>query len=305
MRGSRDLSGGQITLKYRLIAIDLDGTVLDGDGFIFPGAKEAIRDVLARGITVTLATGRMYQPSNRFAEELNVSAPLICYQGALIRQSGNGDVWWHKPLPLPVARKVIAGIRRLGVHQYAYVNGAIYVEQVRDEDRRYARRNGVELHLVDDLTTLHHGRPTEIAARGQPEDIDRVVALVRDCCGSEVIVNKIHNSFCEIADAESGKGNALEHLATRLAIPRSQVVAIGDSPNDISMLRWAGLGIVVGDGPAEVRAAADWVIGDGAQDSFCEAIARLLDGSTPAGDTTPGSLCGEPRPGLRRSVEPP
>ena len=269
-------------MKYRLIAIDLDGTVLDGDGSVFPGAREAIHQVMAGGITVTLATGRMYQPSNRFAEELSISAPLICYQGALIREPGNGDIWWHKPLPHRVARKVIAGIRRLGVQQYAYVDGAIYVERVSDEDRRYARRNGVDLHPVDDLATLSHGRPTEIAARGQPEDIDLVVACIRDCCGSEVIVNKIHDSFCEIADAESGKGNALEYLAERLTIPRSQVVAIGDSPNDISMLRWAGLGIVVGDAPAEVREAADWVIGDGAQESFCEAIARLLDGDTPA-----------------------
>lgn len=277
-------------MKYELIAIDLDGTVLDGDGSILPGAKEAIGHVLARGITVTLATGRMYQPSNRFAEELNISAPLICYQGALIRQSGNGHIWWHRPLPLPVARKVIAEIRRLGVQQYAYVDGAIYVERVRDEDRGYALRNGVELHVVDDLTTLPHGRPTEIAARGKPEDVDRVVAHIRDCCGTEVIVNKIHDSFCEIADATSGKGNALEYLAKQLGTPRSRVVAIGDSPNDISMLRWAGLGIVVGDAPTEVKEAADWVIGDGAQHSFCEAIARLLDGDSPAGDSAPDSL---------------
>ncbi len=287
MPDGSDLVEEKITLKYRLIAVDLDGTVLDGDGCIFPGAREAIRDVLARGITVTLATGRMYQPSNRFAEELNISVPLICYQGALIRESGNGGIWWHKPLPLSVARKVIAGIRRLGVQQYAYVDGAIYMERVRDEDRRYARRNGVELHLVEDLTKLGHGRPTEIASRGLPEDIDRVVAHVRTDFGYEVIVNKIHDSFCEIAHAASGKGNALKYLARRLGIPRSQVVAIGDSSNDISMLRWAGLGSVVGDAPAEVREAADWVLGDGAQKSFCEAIARLLAGDTPVEGTTP------------------
>jgi len=267
-----------MTLKYGLVAIDLDGTIVDKGGAIIPGAREAIQRVLARGIAVTIATGRMYQPSNRYAGELNITTPLICYQGALIREPGNGDVLWHKPLSVPVARKVIAEIRREGIHRYAYVDGGIYVEQKREEDVRYAQQNGVELHLVDDLTALLEREPTEIAARGDAAEIDRLMARIRTVCSRDVIANKIHTSFCEIAHAGSGKGNALRYLAERLGVPRSQTVAIGDSPNDVSMLEWAGLGIVVGDAPAEVRAEADWVVNNGGQDSFCEAIARLLDG---------------------------
>lgn len=264
-------------MKYQLVAIDLDGTVLGKDGVIIAGAREAVQSLLARGIVVTLATGRMYQPSNRFAAELNLSAPLICYQGALIREPGDGEVLWHKPLPLPLARAVISEIRKAGVHQYAYVDGSIYVEEEREEDLRYARNNGAMLHLVDDLTLLPNRPPTEVAARGTPEEIDRVLARIRACCGPEVIVNKVHASFCEIADAASGKGNALKYLSGRLGIPQSQTVAIGDSPNDVSMLRWAGLGIVVGDAPDEVRAAADWVIDHKAEDPFCQAVAQLLE----------------------------
>jgi len=264
-------------LNYRLVALDLDGTVVNRDSALIPGAKEAIQRVLARGLTVTLATGRMYQPCNRFARELNISAPLICHQGALIREPCNGEVLWHMPLPELLARRVIAEIREEGVHQYAYVDGAIYVEEWREDDIRYARQNGVELRFVDNLMALAERQPTEIAARGEPAEIDLLVARLRVICGSEVIVNKIHSSFCEIAHAESGKGNALHYLAERLGIPQSQTVAIGDSPNDISMLEWAGLGIVVGDAPDEVRASADWVIDHGAEDSFAQAIAQLLD----------------------------
>ena len=268
-----------MTVDYRLLAIDLDGTVVNRDGAIIPGAREAIQRVLARGLTVTLATGRMYHPSNRFAEELNISAPLICHQGALIREQGNGRVLWHMPLPARLARKVIAEIRKEIVHQYVYIDGTIYVEERREDDIRYAQHNGVELRLVEDLTVLAERQPTEIAARGEAAEIDHLVARIRVSCGPEVIVNKIHASFCEIAHAGSGKGNALKFLAERLGIPQSQTVAIGDSPNDVSMLEWAGLGIAVGDAPAEVRASADWVIDHGAEDSFREAIAHLLDHS--------------------------
>jgi len=266
-----------MTSKYRLVAIDLDGTIVSRDGAIFPGAREAVRRVLARGIAVTLATGRMYQPTNRFAGELNLSAPLICYQGALIREPRDGEVLWHKPLPGPLARRVLTEMRNEGLHRYAYIDGCIYVEQRREEDSRYAQHNGVELHLVDDLMVLLERQPTELAARGDAAEVESLMARIRVRCGPDVIVNKIHTSFCEIAHGESGKGNALRYLAERLGVPRSETVAIGDSPNDVSMLEWAGLGIVVGDAPAEVRAAADWVVDNGAEDCFAEAIARLLD----------------------------
>jgi len=272
-----ELMGERRAVNYRLVAIDLDGTVVDRAGFIVPGAAGAVRQLLSRGITVTLATGRMYQPSTRFARELGITAPLICYQGALIRDPSSGETLWHKPLSVPLARRVVAEIRHLGMHQYAYVDGEIYVEEFTERDLVYAQNNGVQLRLVEDLLAVAERQPTEIAARGSPDEIERLLAHLRSRCAGEIIVNKIHTSFCEVANSDSGKGNALSFLASRLGIRREETVAIGDSPNDISMLQWAGIGIVVGHAPPEVRVAADWTI-DSATSSngFCEAVARLL-----------------------------
>lgn len=263
-------------MRVRLVAIDLDGTVVNRDGDIIPGARDAVQALRDRGVAVTLATGRMYQPSDRFAAELNITTPLICYQGALIREPNEGEVLWHTPLPSPLARELVSELRRAGVHRYAYIDGGIYVEETLAEDLRYARRNGVQLRLVDDLVVCLDEPPTELACRGTPEQIDLVLARIRAGYGMEVTVNKVHSSFCEIAHAAAGKGNALEYLAGRLGVPQSDTAAIGDSPNDVSMLRWAGLGIVVGDAPIEVREAADWVIDTAEGDSFCQAVARLM-----------------------------
>ncbi len=119
-------------------------------------------------------------------------------------------------------------------------------------------------------------RPRRWPPGGHRRSSTDMIASLGAACGSDVIVNKVHDSFCEIAHAASGKGNALKYLAGRLGIPQSQTVAIGDSPNDVSMLRWAGLGIVVGDASDEVRAAADWVIDHETGDGFCEAVARAM-----------------------------
>ena len=264
-------------MKYRLIAIDLDGTVVNPEGTIIPSAKEAIQRVIDSGMKVTLATGRMYQPSNRFAQELGLSVPLICYQGSLIREPFNGNVLWHKPLSLLTARKVIEIARQMGTHQYVYVDDKMYVEEIIEKDQWYAQRNGVELNLVEDFLTFLKRKPTEIAARGKPMEIDRLITQLNANFGSSLVVTKVHSSFCEIGHSTSGKGNALRYLAKFLGMEQSQTVAVGDGPNDISMLKWAGLGIVIGSAPEEVTTAADWVFGTETRDGFAQAMEKLLD----------------------------
>ena len=263
-------------MKYRLIAIDLDGTVINEEGTIIPSAKKAIRRAIDDGAKVTLATGRMYQPSNRFAQELGITTPVICYQGALIREPRHGKVLWQKPLPLSTARRVIETIQQMGTHQYVYVDDEMYVEEITEKDLWYSERNAVELNLVKDLGTLLKKRPTEIAARGEPDEIDHLVSQLKAKFGPGLRVTKVHPRFCEIGSPASGKGNALKYLAKLLGIAQSRTVAIGDGPNDISMLEWAGLGIVIGTATEEVRAAADWVVDTGTGNSFAQAMERLL-----------------------------
>ncbi len=244
-------------MKYRLIAIDLDGTVINQESAIIPSARKAIQRAIDRGIKVTLATGRMYKPSDCFAQELGISAPLICYQGALIREPGNGNILWHKPLPVSIARRVIEAIRQMDIHQYVYVDDEMYVEEVIEKDIWYSERNGVQLNRVEDLVKFLKKQPTEIAARDESAKLDRMIAHLNNNFDSSLNVTKVHSSFCEIGHADSGKGNALKYLAKLLGIEQSQTVAIGDGPNDISMLKWAGLGIV--------------------EDGFAQAMERLLN----------------------------
>jgi len=265
-------------LKYKLIAIDLDGTVINQDGNIIPSAKEAVQDALRVGIKVTLATGRMYRPSNCFAQELGLSTPLICYQGALIREMNDGAILWHKPLPIPLAKETIEQIRLVGVHKYLYINDELFVEDDHPKDAWYAERNSVTLNVVKDLFTVLKKEPTEIAARGDPAQIDRLITHLNKYFGGRIIATRIHSQFCEIVSPESGKGNALKYLSGLLGIKQSETVAIGDGFNDISMLKWAGLGIVIGSAPEEVKTAADWVV-DSCGDGFAQAIQELLEGS--------------------------
>ena len=266
-------------MKYKLIAVDLDGTILNKEGVILPSSKEAIQHAVNQGVMVVLATGRMYQPSARYAQELGLTTPVICYQGAMIREIYGNNVLWHKPLSVPVARKVIEQVRQIGLHLYVYVNDALHVEKVIDRAQWYAQHNGVELNLVDDLFAFLEKQPTEIVAWGEPLDIDRLVVRLNTDFGSSLLVTKSYPHFCEIGHPSSGKGNALKYLVRLLGIKRSQTVAIGDGPNDISMLKWAGLGIIIGTASYEITTAADWVVDAETKDGFAKVIEKLLSGS--------------------------
>ena len=264
-------------MKYRLIAIDLDGTLVNQEGVILSSSRKAIRRAIDCGVKVILATGRMYQPSTRFAQELGVSTPIICYQGALIREPYSGSVLWHKPLPVPTARRVIKQVRQVGVQLYVYVDDQIYVEEITERGQWYAQRNGVELNLVKDLVTFLERQPTVIVAWGEAVEIDRLSIRLDVDFGPSLLVTKSYPTFCEIGHPASGKGNALKYLAKLLGIKQSQTVAIGNGPNDISMLKWAGLGVVIGTAPEEVTAAANRVVNTETGDSFAEAMEQLLD----------------------------
>lgn len=274
---SRSACGRKSGVKYRLIAIDLDGTLVNREGDILSSSKKAIQRAIDSGMKVALATGRMYRPSTRFAQELQLSTPIICYQGALIREPYSRNVLWHKPLSVPTARGVIEQARQTGVQLLVYIDDEVYVEEITQRGLWYAQRNGVALHLVKGLATFLERQPTVIVAWGESAGIDRLITRLDADFGSSLLVTKSYPSFCEIGHPASGKGNALKYLAKRLGIKRSQTVAIGDGPNDISMLKWAGLGIVIGAAPEEVTAAADWVVDTETEDSFAEVVEKLLD----------------------------
>jgi len=164
-------------------------------------------------------------------------------------------------------------MRSESIHLHASVDGAIGVEQTRADDVVCSGHNGVQLRPVDTLFEAGSRQPMKLAARGTPEAIDCLITGVRASCGAYLVVNRIHSLFCEVAHAGSGKGNALKFVAPRLGIPRGETVATGDNPNDVSMLTWAGLDIVVGGAPEDVREVSNWVVNNGAQDSFCDAFA--------------------------------
>lgn len=263
-------------LPYRLVALDLDGTLLGRDLAFSPRVKRAVQAAKEAGALLALATGRMFQSTLPYAQELGVTLPLICYQGALIQDPVSREVLFHQPVPLEKAGEVIRIVRRWGLHVNVYVDDELYVERLTPEAERYRQIARVPIHTVGDLLSFLASPPTKLVIVSDEASIDRALVELRAAFGPSLYITKSLPMFCEIADPGCNKGSALAMLAAHLSIPREETLALGDGLNDLEMIQWAGLGIAMGNAPQEVKAAADWVTGPLQEDGAAQALERIF-----------------------------
>ncbi|WP_066633414.1 Cof-type HAD-IIB family hydrolase [Desulfolucanica intricata] len=258
--------------KYKLVAIDLDDTLLDQDLKISERAKKAIWRARERGVLVTLSTGRMYRAALPLAQELEIDLPLITYQGALVVNALSGEILQHLPVPLEYAREIIAGIKPLGYHINLYLNDILYVEKKTPESDSYEKISRAEAQPVGDLLKFLQEDPTKVLIIAKEPQLDRLIEEFKPRFGVNIHITKSKPNFLEFSHPMATKGHALAFLAEKYGIKHEEVMAIGDSYNDLEMIAYAGLGVIVGNARPDVKKHADYVTealyGDGAAEAI-------------------------------------
>jgi Cof subfamily protein (haloacid dehalogenase superfamily) len=250
-------------VSYRLLALDIDGTILANDLVILPEVTEAIGAAQARGIRVTLATGRMYGSTVPYAQRLGIRDPLICYQGGMIRDPLTGEIYEHTTMAGDLAAEAVELLQAAGIFVIAYVDERMCVARRGPELETYLtwHPEGVEVVVVPDVAAhVAAHPPTKLLFTAPSEVVEREMLRLAAHFGDRLAVIRSHAIFGELTAPGISKGSALKTLAARLGIPREQVVAIGDHENDLPMIAWAGLGLAMGNAIPAVRAAADAVI---------------------------------------------
>ncbi|HZO94405.1 MAG TPA: Cof-type HAD-IIB family hydrolase [Candidatus Baltobacteraceae bacterium] len=261
------------TSPIDLIALDLDGTLLGPDESVSPQNRAAISRVLDAGIRVVLVTGRGVDTPIRVSRDLGLNLPVICCHGALTKDFGANRTLVHIPVPLVHAKPMIefAEAQKLAV--------AVYV------DERFYRLKGSQIFMEDmrgpgweetvSLRELLTQPPTFIRFLGE-EAVERMLARFGDLPLS--FRHETWFDFVEVAvlNREASKKNALAKLCADFQIPSERVLAIGDSRNDVPMLRWAGIGVAMGNALPEVRDAVRYVTASNDRDGVALAIERFV-----------------------------
>lgn len=263
----------------RLIAADLDGTVLDHAQRLSPRVQAAYKAAADRGVRVTIATGRNVASARKFAAALNVNAPVVCLQGGVVYDLATETLLHEVRLPHALACELVAFGEQHPAWQTVlyhlnttYITGlkfdeSFYLDLLTDNPPRIVPDLCAVLEATDPDKVLYILDPSE--ARDGAEELRAFV-------GDRAIVVQSHAMFIEVNHMEAHKGAGLAKLAQHLGIPREQVMALGDQGNDLTMLDWAGLGVAMGNGSDEVKAVADWVAPPIDEDGVAVAIERFV-----------------------------
>jgi Cof subfamily protein (haloacid dehalogenase superfamily) len=259
--------------RIRLVALDLDGTLIGEDLVLRPRVREAVAAAQAQGVAVSIVTGRMFAAARPFARELAVDGPIVCYQGAAIFDVASGAVLRETPVKSDVTRDALQWAHDNGVHAQCYADDTLYVEQINRFSKRYSALARVEPVVVPSLRAAFAERPTiKIVFVDDPGPSEQHLAALRALLGDRAYLTRSHVDFVEVVDPAVNKGEALAFVAQRHGVPLDETLAVGDAWNDVPLLDAAAVGIAMGSAPPELRAHADHVVADVAHDGVAEAF---------------------------------
>lgn len=265
-------------MGIKLLALDLDDTLLDSGLRVAPDCITAIQAARARGVRVTISTGRMYQSALPYARQLEIDVPLITYQGAWVKNSLTEEILYHKPLEYEMSKQTMEFFREFGVHYHSYYNDELCMEQLSEEGNYYSRLAGVKPLIVGDLIAeLDRNEAMKIMAiTDNKKVLLEIESELRTRLGQSLYITRSKPYFLEVMSRQASKANALEFIANHYGIDRKEVMAVGDSYNDIDMIEWAGVGVAMGNAFNSVKEAADFVTTTNDEAGVAEAIRRFI-----------------------------
>ncbi|MFM7440546.1 MAG: Cof-type HAD-IIB family hydrolase [Snowella sp.] len=273
-------------MDIRLLVLDIDGTIAGESNNVREPIKAAIKAVQTQGIQVALATGRMYHSALPFYHAIGSQLPLIAYNGALIKDPQTDKTYQELSVTPDIALALLDHLERpqfrsrLDVH--CYYDDQLYVREITLETERYKLRSGAKPVVVPDLRSIAERSSLKLLVVSQDATlIQELITHFSDRFNREELhVTQSTEIYLELTHPQANKGLAVRHLTEEiLGLTSEQVMAIGDNFNDLEMLRYAEIGVAMGNAPLEVQAIADWVTIDVEEDGVAIAIQKFLLGN--------------------------
>ncbi|QCJ44634.1 HAD family hydrolase [Bacillus sp. S3] len=256
-------------MNVRAIFIDMDGTLLKASNTISHRNREAINRLMNQGIMVFLATGRHYEVTAPYHKEMGLQTPMICLNGSAIHAADTGRVLQMKTVQLNEER-----FHHLTAESpcnvMVHTAHGLYCKETNEEIDYWTNVGQTPPRYIGDLRQANYQDVLKYSVRtGIPSP--KISALFN----KEAAVIDWNDGF-ELLAPNVSKWSGIKTLLTELRMSPNEVAAIGDGPNDIEMLRHAGMGVAMGNASDEVKTAADFVTGHHENDGLAEFIERYL-----------------------------
>ncbi|MFZ3101429.1 MAG: Cof-type HAD-IIB family hydrolase [Desulfitobacteriaceae bacterium] len=265
-------------MTIRLVAMDLDDTLLHDDCTISERTVAAIRAVQGLGVKITLATGRMPISARPYAQQLALDIPVINYHGAMIQNALSGEVIFRRVIPVKQAEEIVGCLQEKHFHVQIYLKDRVFAQHLNGYSGIYNSIASVRVEQRDLGQVLAEEAEgvEKMLVIGEEQDLDALTTILRERYSKTVHFTKSKPMFLELIEITVNKGVALASLAELYGIAREDVMAIGDSYNDIEMLEYAGLGVAMGNARPEVQMKANVITGTNQEDGVAQALERYV-----------------------------
>ncbi len=261
---------------FKLLVLDVDDTIITARDKLTSASKEAIKEAQRRGIQVALASGRMHQAMKRLASELDIKLPLISCNGAMVKRL-DGVAIAKETLDAGAALDVVAYFREKRRVMQLYKEEGLFSVEKCERTWRLEEREGVPCTIIGwESYASRHDDLLKLLIRLEPDEVEDCRMDVERLFGRRVNAALSHNVYLEFTNKGVDKGRAVALLAQKLGIRREEVMAVGDSPNDMSMLAWAGYGVAMGNALPEVKEVADALTLSVEEDGAALAIEKYI-----------------------------
>ncbi len=260
-------------MQYKLVAVDIDGTLLNSQGIITEKTQQAIQRIIEKGVIFTICTGRPIQGVERFNRLLNLDEPFITYNGAMIVMGKSRKILYEQGLTAEDARNVLAWAKKLKTTYVIWSNNQLYANELNEKVHDYKKLSTVEPLLAEDEEALIRNGITKILWYDDADKIEGYQNTLEGQLGDGVSYYTSKPTFLEFVDKRVSKAMAMEKLGEHFGIKAEEMMAIGDGFNDLPMIEYAGMGVAMSNAPEAIKEKADYVTLSNDEDG----IAHVLD----------------------------
>lgn len=244
----------------KLIATDMDDTLLDSSRKVSSYSLDIINKVRSIGVKFTICTGRMYDSAKSYVSMLGLTDPIIVYNGAMIVDPVTGKQLYHCPLQNADAMDVLALAEKWGCHSQIYLDDVLYTQEYDEEAEVYRKHTGTAAVATHRPLSQCLSTPTtKIILIMNRELVPKRLAEARRLFAGRLEITVSKPEYLEFMNISVNKGRTLDYLAKSMGIAREEVMAFGDARNDVAMLEYAGCSVAVANAVEEAKRAAKYM----------------------------------------------
>ncbi len=263
-------------MAYKLMAVDIDGTLVNSKGILTEKTKQAIKLATESGLIFSISTGRPIQGVEFLNKELQLNVPFITYNGAMVVMGETKEVLYEQKMTQKSAKAVIDLGKKYKTTILVWADNKLFITEDNEKTDKYKSISSVEPLLVDSFDEIIKNGVTKILWYDDIDTINHYQDTVGQYLDETINLHTSRPYFLEFVDRNASKAIAMEKIGEQFGIKQSEMIAVGDGYNDVSMIEYAGLGVAMANAPQDIKDLADYVTLSNDEDGVADVIYKFV-----------------------------